>query len=206
MQIRRALGSLAMLLAIAVAQPAGAVTAYQTSLKPPIIPVNVKMLTVTSSTFRSGGTIPFANVHKGCGSSQSQGEDISPQIMWTRGPAGTKSYVVTIFDPDAPTGVGFWHWIVFNIPPSVTSLTRDASRHMPAGAVQGYGDGGMSAYFGPCPPPGDSPHHYWITVSAMNVMFTEAGPENTGAWIAFLMGKAGKVLARGQYVGLYGRR
>lgn len=184
---------------------ANAVTAYPTPLVPPIIPANVGSITVTSSTFSNGGTFPFPNVSKGCGSPSADGNDVSPEISWTAGPAGTASYVVTMYDTDAPTGVGFWHWIVFNIPPNVTSLPLDASRNMPAGAIQGYGDAGVSAYHGPCPPVGDKPHHYWITVSAMDKMFTGFGAGSTGARVAFLMSKVGKVLARGQYLGMYGR-
>lgn len=185
--------------------PAGAVQAYPRPLATPIIPADVQALTVTSATFPNGGTIPFPDVSKGCGSAQTDGADVSPQISWTPGPTGTASYVVTIFDTDAPTGVGFWHWLVFNIPPDVTSLALDASRNMPAGAIQGYGGAGVSMYHGPCPPVGDAPHHYWITVSAMSVMFKGFGPGTGGARLAFLMSKAGKVLARGQYLGLYGR-
>lgn len=184
---------------------AWAVTAYPTPLAPPIIPDNAGTLTVTSATFANGGTIPFPNAAKGCGSATADGQDVSPQISWSAGPAGTASYVVTIFDTDAPTGVGFWHWVVFNIPPNVTSLPADASRNMPAGAIQGFGDAGVSAYHGPCPPVGDQPHHYWITVSAMDKMFTGFGPTATGARVAFLMSRVGKVLARGQYLGRYGR-
>ena len=185
--------------------PATAVTAYPVPLVQPIFPPDMGTLTVTSTTFSNGGTIPFPNVSKGCGSPQADGQDISPQISWTAGPAGTASYVVTIFDTDAPTGVGFWHWIVFNIPPNVTSLPEDASRNMVAGAIQGYGDAGVSVFHGPCPPVGDKPHHYWITVSAMSTMFKGFGPGAGGARVAFLMSKAAKVLARGQYLGLYGR-
>lgn len=187
------------------AAPANAVTAYSVPLAQPIFPPDMGTLTVTSSTFTNGGTIPFPNVSKGCGSPQTDGQDISPQISWSAGPPGTASYVVTIFDTDAPTGVGFWHWIVFNIPPNVTSLPADASRNMVEGAIQGYGSAGASMYHGPCPPVGDKPHHYWITVSAMNVMFKGFGPGAGGARIAFLMSKVGKVLARGQYLGYYGR-
>jgi Raf kinase inhibitor-like YbhB/YbcL family protein len=182
-------------------------TAYQTPLKPAIIPDGIPTLTVTSTTFQSGGTFPIPNVSKGCGTgpSASSANDVSPQISWTAGPPGTASYVVTMFDTDAPTSVGFWHWIVFNIPPSVTSLALDATKNMPAGAIQGYGDAGVSAYHGPCPPVGDPPHHYWITVSAMDKMFTGFGPGATGARIAFLQSKVAKILARGQLLGRYGR-
>jgi len=182
--------------------------AYPTPLAPAIIPDGIPTLTVTSTTFQNGGTIPIPNVSKGCGGSASnagEAADVSPEISWSAGPAGTASYVVTMFDTDAPTGVGFWHWIVYNVPPSVTSLALNATKNMPAGAIQGFGDAGVSAYHGPCPPVGDKPHHYYITVSAMDKMYTGFGPEATGARVVFLQGKASKILARGQLLGLYGR-
>jgi Raf kinase inhibitor-like YbhB/YbcL family protein len=191
-----------------IAAPSAALSdmsAYPTPLKPPIIPDGIGTLMVTSQTFTNGGTIPIPNVSKGCGGSQQTESDISPQISWSPGPPGTQSYVVTMFDTDAPTGVGFWHWLVFNIPPDVTSLPLDATKNMPPGAIQGYGDAGVSAYHGPCPPVGDPPHHYWITVSAMNMTFKDFGPSTTGARLAFLMSKVGKILARGQLLGRYGR-
>lgn len=204
MQIRHALGLLAMLVTVALAEPAGAVTAYQTPLKPAVIPDDVKPLTITSTTFANGGTLPVANVT--CGPGQTQGQSISPQLSWTPGPAGTESYVVTMFDTDAPTGLGFWQWVVFNIPANVTSLALDASKQgMPAGAVQASNDDGNPEYRGPCPPVGGAPHHYWITVSAMNVTFKNFPPHMGGTRLAFMMGFAGKILARGQYLGRYGR-
>ncbi|MBV8151482.1 MAG: YbhB/YbcL family Raf kinase inhibitor-like protein [Candidatus Eremiobacteraeota bacterium] len=162
-------------------------------------------LTVSSTTFSNGGTIPVANVTEGCGGPPGAAQRISPQVSWTAGPPGTGSYAVTMFDTDAPTGTGFWHWIVFNIPPSVTSLPLDAGKNMVPGAIQGYNDGGAAGYRGPCPPVGDAPHHYFFTVSALNAMVQNFGPETTGARLSFVMSKVAKVLARGQYLGLYGR-
>ncbi|MBV8148751.1 MAG: YbhB/YbcL family Raf kinase inhibitor-like protein [Candidatus Eremiobacteraeota bacterium] len=181
-------------------------TAYPTPLVPPIFPPDMVALNLTSTTWPDGGTIPFSCVAKGYGSSTEDGNDVSPQVSWDKGPAGTAGYVVTIFDTDAPTGVGFWHWLVFNIPPTVTSLAQDASRNLPAGIVQGRGDAGVSAYYGPAPPAGDRPHHYYITVSALDKMIpSNFGPTTGGALLAFLMSEAVKVLARGQYMGEYGR-
>jgi Raf kinase inhibitor-like YbhB/YbcL family protein len=196
----------ALLLAVALAMsgiPAYGATAYPTPLVPPIIPDDVKSLTVTSTSFSNGGTIPFRYVS--CGTSSGQPGNVSPQISWTPGPPDTKSYVVTIFDTDAPTGVGFHHWDVFNIPPDVTSLPEDATKNMIAGAMQGYTDAGSTGYRGPCPPVGDPPHHYYITVSALSTVLPNVGPQTTGTWIDFMLSKATKILARGQYVGLYGR-
>ncbi|HVW62463.1 MAG TPA: YbhB/YbcL family Raf kinase inhibitor-like protein [Puia sp.] len=106
----------------------------------------------------------FANTF-GC-----HGENISPQLSWVNAPAGTQSFAVTIFDKDAPTGSGFWHWLIFNIPANVTELKADAGDPnkglAPAGAVQSVSDFGKPGYGGPCPPPGPI-HEYMITVYAL---------------------------------------
>lgn len=106
----------------------------------------------------------FANVF-GC-----KGENISPQLSWENPPAGTQSFAVTIYDKDAPTGSGFWHWVVFNIPADVKELKAgagDVSKNLaPKDAIQAKNDGGTFGYIGPCPPPG-APHEYLITVFAL---------------------------------------
>jgi Raf kinase inhibitor-like YbhB/YbcL family protein len=98
------------------------------------------------------------------------GENISPELHWENAPAGTQSFAVTIFDKDAPTGSGFWHWLIFNIPSNVTELKSDAGNVSkglaPAGSVQSNTDIGMPGYMGPCPPPGPI-HEYLITVYAL---------------------------------------
>jgi Raf kinase inhibitor-like YbhB/YbcL family protein len=110
---------------------------------------------------------------------------------------------VTIFDTDAPTGSGFWHWIAFNIPAGVTSLKLNASEAgMPEGTVQGRTDYGFSGYGGPCPPPGDSPHHYYVTVSALKVAkIQNATASSSGALVTFSMDPS--VIAQGKLVGRY---
>lgn len=106
----------------------------------------------------------FANVF-GC-----KGDNISPQLSWENPPAGTQSFAVTMYDKDAPTGSGFWHWVVFNIPADVKELksgTGDVSKGLaPKGAIQIKTDAGTPGYMGPCPPPG-APHEYLITVYAL---------------------------------------
>lgn len=106
----------------------------------------------------------FANVF-GC-----NGENISPQLSWENAPAGTQSFAVTIYDKDAPTGSGFWHWVIFNIPADVKELKAgagDISKGLaPKEAIQIKTDAGTPGYVGPCPPPG-APHEYLITVFAL---------------------------------------
>jgi Raf kinase inhibitor-like YbhB/YbcL family protein len=172
-------------------------------LRAPLIPDNLPTLTVTSATFPNNGAIPATSVNPGCGNPGQTAA--SPQLTWTPGPPGTASYTVTMFDPDAPTGVGFWHWVVFNIPVSVTSLALGADANLPAGAVRGINDNGDLGFRGPCPPVGDPPHHYYVTVSALSTAFSGYPSQVTGARLSFMMGVPGKVLALGQIVGLYGR-
>jgi hypothetical protein len=99
--------------------------------------------------------------------------NVSPALSWSGAPAGTKSFALNIYDPDAPTGSGWWHWVVFNIPPATTSLPKGAGdvkkKLMPKGAIQSRTDFGADGYGGPCPPAGDKPHHYQITVFAVDV-------------------------------------
>ena len=101
------------------------------------------------------------------------GQDQSPQLEWSPGPEGTKSYVVTMYDIDAPTGSGFWHWAVHGLPASTTTLPAGAgdtnSTLLPPGAVQVHNDAGMPRYLGAAPPKGDSPHRYYFTVTALDI-------------------------------------
>ena len=100
------------------------------------------------------------------------GSNISPSLTWTGAPAGTKSFAIMIYDPDAPTGSGFWHWIVFNIPVSTTSIPTNAGnvkkKLMPKGVIQVRNDYGFTGYGGMCPPKDESTHHYKLTVLAVD--------------------------------------
>ncbi len=103
------------------------------------------------------------------------GENVSPELHWENAPAGTQAFAVTMYDKDAPTGSGFWHWMVYNIPANVTELKPDAgnvSRDLtPAGAIQSNTDAGLPGYLGPCPQPGLI-HEYIFTVYALKSTLT----------------------------------
>lgn len=97
------------------------------------------------------------------------GDNISPQLLWTNAPEGTKSFAVTIYDTDAPTGSGFWHWVVFDIPASSNSIDANASanKKLPSGCIESNTDFGTPGFGGPCPPEGDKPHMFIVTVYAL---------------------------------------
>ncbi|HTV87510.1 MAG TPA: YbhB/YbcL family Raf kinase inhibitor-like protein [Stellaceae bacterium] len=160
-------------------------------------------LVVTSPDLGNGGRMPLATVFNSFGCT---GQNRSPALAWSGEPAGTKSFAITMFDPDAPTGSGFWHWTVFNIPPDVHSLAADAgaqgSSAMPQGAGEGRNDYGFSYYGGPCPPPGPA-HHYHITVYAVKVARLPLNGDSSGAVVGFNLHF--NTLAKGQIIGIYGR-
>jgi len=97
------------------------------------------------------------------------GDNKSPQLSWANAPEGTKSFAITIYDADAPTGSGFWHWVVFDIPAQATSITENASsaKSLPNGSIESNTDFGAPGYGGPCPPKGDKPHMFIVTVYAL---------------------------------------
>jgi Raf kinase inhibitor-like YbhB/YbcL family protein len=101
------------------------------------------------------------------------GGNASPALAWTGAPSGTKSFAAGLYDPDAQKGAGFWHWMIFDIPASETGLAKNAGDPQaglaPAGAIQAHNGADMAHYFGPCPPPGDKPHHYRFSVFALDV-------------------------------------
>ncbi|HET8996557.1 MAG TPA: YbhB/YbcL family Raf kinase inhibitor-like protein [Acetobacteraceae bacterium] len=135
------------------------------------------------------------------------GKNISPQLSWSGEPAGTKSFAVTMYDPDAPTGSGWWHWTVFNIPANVHSLPENAgAAHgtLPAGATEGRTDFGFSHYGGPCPPAGDHPHRYVITVFAVKVAKLPLDAQSSGALVGFNLHF--NTLAKTHMTAHYGRK
>ena len=99
------------------------------------------------------------------------GENISPALKWSDAPAGTQSFAVTMYDPDAPTGSGWWHWIVFNIPKTASTLSSNASAlgTLPKGSVESVTNYGVGGFGGACPPKGDKAHRYIITVFALDI-------------------------------------
>ncbi|MES2951317.1 MAG: YbhB/YbcL family Raf kinase inhibitor-like protein [Pseudomonadota bacterium] len=121
------------------------------------------------------------------------GDNLSPQIAWQGAPQGTKSFAVTMYDPDAPTGSGWWHWALANIPAEVTALKEGASTQdgaMPTGAVQVRGDNGLPGYAGICPPVG-RPHNYVITVHALKVDRLDLPPTITPAMLGLMTLRTG---------------
>ncbi|MDT8910596.1 YbhB/YbcL family Raf kinase inhibitor-like protein [Amycolatopsis sp. PS_44_ISF1] len=119
------------------------------------------------------------------------GEDRSPQLAWEGAPEGTKSYAVTVYDPDAPTASGFWHWAVFDIPATVSELAANAGdadgSGLPEGAVTLKGDGGVKQYLGAAPPPGHGPHRYYFAVHALDVDKLDIDGDSTPAFLGFTM-------------------
>ena len=157
---------------------------------------------LTAADFVSKGRITPAHVYNGMGCN---GQNVSPALQWSNPPAGTKSFAVTMYDPDAPTGSGWWHWVMYNIPASTTSLADGAGngRNAPSGSTQGNTDFGTKGYGGPCPPVGDKPHHYHITVFALKVDKLDVPGNATSAYIGFNL-NANK-LATARVTGLYAR-
>lgn len=158
-------------------------------------------MNATSSVFRDGQTIPQSAVFDQMGCT---GGNESPDITWSGAPAGTKSFAVTLYDPDAPTTVGFVHWVLFNIPADATSLEAGAGAHKHAGshATHGFTDFGFSRFGGPCPPPGDPAHHYHLTVYALDLPKLE-GADETTTYAKFRFMTRGHILAQAEIVGLY---
>ncbi|GLS00760.1 UPF0098 protein [Brevundimonas denitrificans] len=153
--------------------------------------------TVTSTGFTDGGTLPDAQVH-------ARGNR-SPQLSWSGAPEGTKSFAVTCFDPDAPTGSGFWHWTVANIPADVTELAEGASpAGLPRGAVEGRTDFGEPGFGGAAPPPGHGPHRYIFTVFAVDTERLDVTPDNSGAVFGFNLHF--HTLGRASITGVYENR
>ena len=135
------------------------------------------------------------------------GKNISPELHWRGEPKGTKSFAVTMFDPDAPTGHGWWHWVVANIPASVNSLPRGAGdpdgKGLPEGAVQTFNDFRKPGYGGACPPKGDKPHRYIVTLYALDVEKLPVTAKTSPARAAALIEK--HAIAEASLVSRYGR-
>lgn len=158
--------------------------------------------TLSSPQLKDGGVMGADQVFNAFGCT---GGNISPELVWSNPPDGTKSFALTIYDPDAPTGSGWWHWVVSDIPASARSISLDASarKALPAGAVESLTDFGTPGYGGACPPPGDKPHRYIVTLYALNVEHLGVTPETLPAMAGF--SRHGKILGQASLVVTYSR-
>lgn len=142
--------------------------------------------TLICPTITDGQTLPKQQVYN---QGDYGGENISPALQWHNAPEGTKSFAVSIYDPDAPTGSGFWHWYVINIPNTVNELVVDAGNpntpNIPEGARQMLNDISESGFVGAFPPKGDKPHRYIITVYALSIEKLELPDNATTAFTGF---------------------
>jgi Raf kinase inhibitor-like YbhB/YbcL family protein len=133
-----------------------------------------------------GGQLGLNQEFNGFGCS---GKNISPSLKWVDAPANTKSFAITMYDPDAPTGSGWWHWLVFNIPKTATTITANASalHTLPKGSLESATSYGVSGFGGACPPKGDKAHRYIITIFALDVdtldLKADATPEIVGYYL-----------------------
>ena len=161
---------------------------------------------VSSNSFKDGDYLAKTHILSedfgfGC-----VGGNISPHLKWSGAPAGTKSFAVTCYDPDAPTGSGFWHWLVVNIPANVSELALGAGSaggKLPAGSLQTRTDYGTAGYGGPCPPEGDHPHRYLFTVFAVGVDKLPVTADTSAAVVGFNLHF--NTLAKAAIMGLFKR-
>jgi Raf kinase inhibitor-like YbhB/YbcL family protein len=148
-------------------------------------------------------TLSNDQVYSGFGCS---GKNISPALRWSGAPSGTRSFAITVYDPDAPTGSGWWHWVIYNIPATVSALPAGAGNQggkLPAGAAQGHTDFGTPGFGGPCPPAGDKPHRYIFTVYALKSERIEPPEEASAAMVGFMI--HANTLAKASLTAYYGR-
>lgn len=159
---------------------------------------------LSSPEIKANSMMPKSFEFNGFGCS---GENKSPVLNWSGAPKDTKSFAVTVYDPDAPTGSGWWHWVVINIPADVTGLAGNAgtlnSTTLPKGAVQGRTDYGVAAWGGTCPPQGDKPHHYIFTVYALKTDKIEVPADATAALTGYMI--HANMLGKASFTARYGR-
>lgn len=149
---------------------------------------NQPHMTVSSTDIVSGQKMPKAHEFAGFGCN---GDNLSPQLSWANAPANTKSFAVTAYDPDAPTGSGWWHWVVVNIPTEVTQLETGAgslnSPKLPEGSQTFKTDYGVKSFGGACPPEGDDAHRYQFKVFALDVDKLELPAEGSAALVGYYL-------------------
>ncbi|HEY0798855.1 MAG TPA: YbhB/YbcL family Raf kinase inhibitor-like protein [Candidatus Baltobacteraceae bacterium] len=161
--------------------------------------ITLARLALASATFAADGQLPQSMVFDGWGH---HGGNRSPQLSWSGAPPETRSFALELHDPDAPTGIGFVHWVVFDIPAGVEALEENASAAgMPAGSKQGLNDLAQNRYLGPAPPPGP-PHRYIFSLYALPTAQLGLDEKATLAVLRFSIRDS--KLAEGRLTGLYG--
>ena len=170
----------------------------------------ILMLTVVTNVQAEGfflsssdiqGQIANAQVFNSFGCT---GENISPQLSWTHAPAGTKSFAITAYDPDAPTGSGWWHWVAFNIDKAIDEIKTGAStKSMPKGAIESTTSYSSKGFGGACPPEGDKAHRYIFTVYALNTEKIEQNADARPELIGFFIHS--HAIAKASIMAYYGR-
>jgi hypothetical protein len=156
---------------------------------------------LTSPDMAEGKTLGLKQVLNGFGC---QGGNQSPALHWQGEPEGTNSFAITAYDPDAPTGSGWWHWIVVNLPATSHSLVAGGSNgQLPAGALQTRTDFGTPGFGGACPPPGDKPHRYIFTVHALKTDRLELDAQASGAMAGYFINA--NTLSKASLTASYGR-
>jgi Raf kinase inhibitor-like YbhB/YbcL family protein len=149
---------------------------------------NAAEFLLSSPTIKPESTLGADQVFNGFGCT---GNNISPELMWANAPAGTKSFALTVYDPDAPTGSGWWHWVVYNLPATSSKLASGAGtsdgKLLPAGSLQGRTDFGVPGFGGACPPVGDKPHRYIFTLYALKTEKIEVPADATAALIGYMI-------------------
>lgn len=158
-------------------------------------------MTLSSPDVQADKPLPETFVFNGFGCT---GGNTSPALSWDGVPENAKSLAVTIYDPDAPTGSGWWHWVAFNIPVATKNLEAGASlKTMPAGTIESITDFGAAGFGGACPPMGDKPHHYIMTLYALDVEKLDVDEKASGAMVGYYLNS--HKIGTAQITGLYGR-
>jgi Raf kinase inhibitor-like YbhB/YbcL family protein len=165
---------------------------------------NAAEFTLSSSDIAANATLTQEQVFNGFGCT---GKNISPALAWSGAPAATQSYALTVYDPDAPSGSGWWHWVVVNIPASVHSIATGAGtvdgKLMPASSQQVRTDFGAPGFGGACPPAGDKPHRYIFTIFALKAAHLDMPADGTAALAGFMIN--GNTLAKASFTAYFGR-
>jgi Raf kinase inhibitor-like YbhB/YbcL family protein len=183
------------------------------SLKKPLVaaavlalaaPVFAAEFTLSSPTIKPGSSLRDEQVFNGFGCA---GKNVSPALKWQGAPKDTKSFALTVYDPDAPTGSGWWHWVVVNLPATINELPAgvgDATGgKLPAGAMQIRTDFGQPGFGGACPPKGDKPHRYIFTVYALKTDKLDIPADATAAMAGFMINA--NQIGKATFTATYGR-